>query len=87
MPQHDIDVTAMSFPADTRVAKGDTVRWTNKMSMIHTVTADVPPSPPRFDSGDLGENASFQHVFNDAGAFPYHCQKHPGRMKGKVTVT
>ena len=87
MSRHDIDITAMSFPADTRVAKGDTVRWTNKMGMTHTVTANKPPSPPAFDSGDLETNASFQHVFNDVGAFPYHCEIHPARMKGKVTVT
>ena len=58
MPQHDIDITTMSFPADTRVAKGDTVRWTNKMGMTHTVTADEPPSPPAFDSGNLATNES-----------------------------
>ena len=34
MPQHDIDITTMSFSADTRVAKGDTVRWTNKMGIL-----------------------------------------------------
>ena len=87
MPQHDIDITTMSFPADTPVAKGDTVRWTNKTGMTHTVTADEPPSPPTFDSGNLATNESFQYVFSDAGAFPYHCRIHPARMKGKVTVT
>jgi len=87
MPQHDIDITTMSFPADTRVAKGDTVRWTNKMGMTHTVTADEPPSPPAFDSGNLATNESFQHVFNVDGTFHYHCRIQPARMKGKVTVT
>ena len=86
MPQHDIDITTMSFPADTRVAKGDTVRWTNKMGMPHTVTADEPPSPPAFNSGNLATNESFQYVFNVEGTFPYHCRIHPARMKGKVTV-
>ena len=88
MPQtHNIDITTMSFPADTRVAKGETVLWTNKMAMTHTVTADEPPSPPVFDSGNLATNESFQHQFNANGTFAYHCQIHPARMKGKVTVT
>jgi plastocyanin len=82
MAEKSIDITAMSFPANTPVAKGDTVVWTNKMRMAHTVTADK----GEFDSGQLRQNQSFRHTFNEAGAFAYHCEIHPD-MQGTVTVT
>jgi plastocyanin len=81
---HQIDITAMAFPANTGVAPGDTVRWTNKTGMTHTVTSDS--TPPLFDSPDLASDQSFSHTFGTAGSFPYHCKKHPARMKGTVTV-
>src|ERR1041384_6119589 len=71
----------MSFPANTPVEKGDTVVWTNRMNMNHTVTADN----GEFDSGVLGKNKSFFHVFAAAGAAPYHCAIYPN-MEGKVPV-
>jgi plastocyanin len=82
MPQtHSIEITAMRFPADTPVAKGDTVVWTNKMGMPHTVTADN----GAFDSGRLTRDKSFYHVFDAAGQVAYHCDIHPS-MTGTVTV-
>ena len=82
MAEKSIDITAMSFPANTSVAKGDTVVWTNKMRMPHTVTSDN----GEFDSGELRPNQSFRHTFNEAGAFAYHCEIHPD-MQATVTVT
>jgi plastocyanin len=83
MAEIRIDITGFSFPADTGVAKGDTVMWTNKMRAQHTVTSD---KEGEFDSGQLGQNQSFLHTFNEAGAFAYHCENHPD-MTGTVTVT
>jgi plastocyanin len=41
MPQtHNIEITTFGFPANAPVAKGDTVVWTNRMGVNHTVTAD-----------------------------------------------
>jgi plastocyanin len=80
---HQIDITTMAFPANTAVAKGDTVVWTNKMPRQHTVTSDA--TPPLFDSGQLKQNDTFRWTFNDAGAIPYHCNNHK-QMKGTVTV-
>jgi plastocyanin len=85
MAERRIDITTMSFPANTPVAKGDSVMWTNKMRAQHTVTSDA--DPPLFDSGQLGRDQSWSHTFNEAGAFPYHCENHPDDMKGTVTVT
>jgi plastocyanin len=82
MAQINVDITSKSFPADTPVSQGDTVVWTNKMSMQHTVTAD----DFSFDSGQLGKDASFSQVFDTPGAVPYHCENHPDEMTGTVTV-
>jgi plastocyanin len=84
MAEIRIDITTMSFPVNTPVAKGDTVVWTNKMPAQHTVTSDA--DPPLFDSGQLRQNRSFSHTFNEAGAFPYHCENDDS-MKGTVRVT
>jgi plastocyanin len=79
---YNIDIVKRAYPDDTKIAKGDTVVWTNKMGMDHTVTADN----GEFDSGAFGEDATFSQTFNTAGSFPYHCEIHTS-MKGKVTVT
>ena len=79
---HTIEITAMNFPADTPVATGDTVMWTNRMGATHTVTADN----GEFDSGNLRRDQSFSHTFTSPGAVPYHCEIHPF-MTGQVTVT
>jgi plastocyanin len=83
MAERRIDITGFSFPANTPVARGDTVVWTNKMRAQHTVTSD---KDGEFDSGQLGLNQSWPHTFNEPGAHPYHCENHPD-MKGTVTVT
>jgi plastocyanin len=80
---HNIEITGMSFPDDTPIAKGDTVVWTNRMGMAHTVTAD----DGSFDSGQMGRNKSFSYLFGSAGTVPYHCDNHPDEMTGKVSVT
>ena len=51
-------------PANVQVDPGDTVTWTNRMSMDHTVTADAGAG----DSGPLGNGAAFSHTFPAAGA-------------------
>lgn len=83
MATKNIEITSMSFPPNTAVAKGDTVTWTNKMDMPHTVTAD----DGNFDSGQMSKGKSFSHAFNTAGTVSYHCENHPAQMKGKVTTT
>ena len=80
-------------PASIKV--GDTITWTNKDTMFHTVTSGTGPSDPnakkQFDSGLSGPTAlttqgkTFSHKFTTAGEFPYFCQLHP-TMVGKVTV-
>ena len=74
---------------------GDTVTWTNKDTVFHTVTSGTGPSDTthgkEFDSGLSGPTAlttqgkTFSHKFMSAGEFPYFCQLHP-TMVGKVVV-
>jgi plastocyanin len=74
---------------------GDTVTWTNKDTIFHTVTSGTGPSDTthgkEFDSGLSGPTAlttqgkTFSHKFMTAGEFPYFCQLHP-TMVGKVEV-
>ena len=79
-----VEIKGMKFqPSPITLARGDTVQWTNRDAMAHTVTADN----GEFDSGKtLGKGESFSHTFPDAGTFWYHCEIHPS-MRGQVVVT
>ncbi len=79
---HNIEIMEMAFPTNTPIATGDTVVWTNRMDMEHTVTADN----GEFDSGNLKTDQSFSRTFEAAGAVAYHCDIH-SFMKGTVTAT
>jgi plastocyanin len=69
-------------PAHITIKRGTKVRWINKDSTSHTVTANKKRS---FDSGRLGPGKSYTHTFKSAGKKPYHCEIHP-HMKGRITV-
>jgi plastocyanin len=66
-------------PSTIAIEEGDTVLWTNLDFTAHNVTGDG------FVSNNLGNNATFQHVFVDAGTFAYLCTLHSG-MSGTVDV-
>jgi len=82
-------------PNPIQAKVGQEVEWTNEDSAMHTVTsgtvggADVGKA---FDSGLQGPSAltakgkTFEHKFDAAGEFPYHCTLHPA-MVGKVVVS
>ena len=82
-------------PNPIQAKVGQEVKWTNEDSAMHTVTsgtaggADVGKA---FDSGLQGPSAltakgkTFEHKFDAAGEFPYHCTLHPA-MVGKVVVS
>lgn len=75
---------------------GDTVRWLHKDGQVpHTATDDggafdsnpncnpplsVPAAGVCMVAGD-----TYQHTYDKAGSFPYHCKVHSG-MKGTVNV-
>jgi plastocyanin len=73
--------------------RGETVTWTNKDNVAHTVTSGTGPSDPNkgkeFDSGFsslLTPGKTFSHIFKLSGQIPYFCQIHP-TMVGKIIVS
>ncbi|MGV8906229.1 MAG: plastocyanin/azurin family copper-binding protein, partial [Acetobacterium sp.] len=58
---------------------GDTVEWTNKDSVIHTVKFD------NFESPNLNQGETYTYIFDTPGTFNYICGPHPS-MKGKIIV-
>jgi len=79
---HQVSIQNMQFDPDSiGIATGDTVIWTNKMGVQHTVTAD----DGSFDSGPIGQGQTFSQVFGASGTVGYHCEIHP-QMTGTVTV-
>lgn len=77
-----VSIASFAFvPQSITVAPGQTVMWTNKDSTPHTVTADKGD----WDSKSIAVGATFQHKFDQAGIFMYHCAIHPF-MTGSVVV-
>jgi plastocyanin len=70
------DPVTITVPANT------TVTWTNKDQAAHTVTST---SAEVFDSGSMGTNDTFPHLFETPGTFTYKCSFH-ANMTGTVIV-
>src|SRR5215208_6398699 len=78
-PTRTVSIQNFRFkPAHITIKRGTKVRWINKDSTAHTVTAN---NPRRFDSGRLGKGQRYSHIFKSAGKKRYHCKIHP-HMKG-----
>ena len=73
--------TSSTYPTTLTVAVGDTVTWASVDSPDHTVTAD----DDSFDSGTLSNGDTFDHTFDEAGEYAYHCEIHSS-MTGTITV-
>ncbi|MBW3668981.1 MAG: cupredoxin domain-containing protein [Actinobacteria bacterium] len=81
-PTAAITIQNFAFsPPVLNVTAGTTVTATNRDSAPHSWTAD----DGSWDSGTLGQNASFSHRFGRSGTFSYYCAIHPS-MKGTVNV-
>ena len=79
---HTVTIEGMKFtPERLEVAAGDTVVWTNKDFVPHTVTA----SGAKVESGELATNKSFRFVAKKKGEMPYICRLHPV-MKAVLVV-
>lgn len=68
-------------PSTLSVTSGTTVTWTNKDAMNHTVTSNT----GAFDSGTMGNNATYSFKFTSIGSYVYHCNFHGG-MTGTIVV-
>lgn len=91
--------TFMFRPASVHVRVGETVRWTNRDDILHTVTSGTREyevgngghvvatrKDGLFDLRLDGRGASATHRFTAAGTFHYFCDRHPG-MEGDVDVS
>lgn len=74
--------TAFAPNPFTKAVATPQVTWINNDGTTHRVVSDA----PLFDSGNLGNGASFAFTFTTAGTYPYHCSIHPG-MVGTITIT
>jgi plastocyanin len=68
-------------PERLEVAVGDTIVWTNRDFLPHSVTAQA----TGIESGDLGEGQSWRMVARQKGEIAYICRLHPV-MRGVVIV-
>jgi plastocyanin len=68
-------------PAQTTVAAGMHVTWTNTDTVPHSVTA----ADSRFDSGPILPGKSFVWTAEGSGKVDYHCIFHPS-MTAILTV-
>lgn len=86
---HDVAIQNFAFaPPELKIKVGDSVKFTQKDSVAHTVDTDPHPDHtqlPGFVSGSLSQGQSYTHAFTKAGTFTYHCSPHPS-MKGKIIV-
>jgi plastocyanin len=82
-PTRTVSIQNFSFkPAHMTIKRGTKVRWINKDSTAHTVTANNKGS---FDSGRLGPGQRYTHIFKSTGNKRYHCNIHPD-MRASVVV-
>jgi len=68
-------------PQRLEVAAGDTVVWTNKDVVPHTVTA----TQAKVESGEIAPGKGWRFVAKKKGEMPYVCRIHP-TMKGVLIV-
>ncbi len=80
---NSIEIKSFAFsPSTLTINVGDTITWTNKDIVSHTVTSD---SGSELDSPALGKGKTYSHTFSTAGTFSYRCTLHPS-MKGTIIV-
>lgn len=74
-------------PGTLTVSVGTTITWTNKDNVVHTATSGTPGNPDGlFNSGNMGNGATFSYTFNTAGTYNYYCIPHASTMQGQVIV-
>jgi plastocyanin len=73
-------------PARLSVQRGATVTWTNEEDSLHTVTSGAPDDRTGlFDSGEFDTGETYEFTFDEAGAFPFFCDRHEF-MRGEIVV-
>jgi plastocyanin len=81
-PTRTVEIQGFRFrPANITIKRGTRVRWINRDSAAHTVTANN----GAFNSGLLRKGETFSRTFRKVGKRAYHCNPHP-YMRGSVVV-
>ncbi len=76
-----VSIDNFSFgPQALTLKVGDTVTWTNRDDIPHTVV-----SAGRFRSKTLDTDETFSFTFTSPGDYPYFCSLHP-HMTGTIKV-
>jgi YVTN family beta-propeller protein len=75
-------ISGFAFSDTLRVKAGQTVTWTNRDSVPHTVTSD----DGLWDSSDIAPGKGFSRRFDVPGTYAYHCGIHPS-MQATVIVS
>jgi plastocyanin len=79
-----VSIQGFAFaPATLTVKRGDTVRFTNRDTVTHTVTSLT----GKFDSGSISPNGTFELSTENlvAGTYQYRCNIHT-TMQGTIIV-
>ncbi len=78
----EIDLAGFAFvPRDVTIEVGNTVIWTNRDAVPHTVDAD----DDSWSSGNLDQGEGYRRTFNAPGSYEYHCKYHAA-MVATITV-
>jgi plastocyanin len=78
---HRVSMESMKYAPETlQVALGDTVTWTNRDLVPHTVSADK-----SLESGTIEGEREWRYLAKQKGRLDYICRFHPG-MRGTLIV-
>ncbi len=80
----------MYMPENVAAEAGSTITWLNESNLTHNVvgTYSTGSGDTKIDSGFFKKEGSFQHTFEEAGVFAYHCTIHAEEgMKGTITFS
>ena len=84
MGTYYVSISNFAFsPSSLSINAGETVVWTNKDNVPHTVSSD---SGSELSSPTLSPGDTYSHTFGTAGSYSYHCNIHPN-MKGSIIVS
>ncbi len=72
-------------PIEIGISVGESVTWSNTDPFAHTITSAA-GSSVEYDSGELGQDATFEQAFDEVGTYEYFCQIHP-TMRASVVVS
>jgi amicyanin len=83
-PANAVAIDNFTFtPAELTVSAGDTVTWTNRDDVPHTVVSQG--SDPTLRSDALDTSDTYSHAFPRPGTYDYYCSIHT-HMTGRIVV-